>query len=40
MLSLALRREELAVREIEKIMAKSDHQKIKRTFEDWREQGQ
>ena len=36
-LPLSLRREELAIREMGKIMAKDDTQKIKSTFEDWRE---
>ena len=34
---LNLRREELAIRDIGKIMAKDNIQKIKSTFEDWRE---
>ena len=36
-LPLSLRREELAIREMGKIMAKDNTQKIKSTFEDWRE---
>ena len=36
-LPLSLRREELAIRELGKIMAKDNTQKIKSTFEDWRE---